>query len=61
MIRNPLTIMCNYLQSKTPHQLLKTVFIIERIQFNIEEIIIEGTLDVALQIYNTILFEKFKL
>lgn len=53
--------MCNYLQSKTSHQLLKTVFIIERIQFNTEEIIIEGTLDVALQIYNTILFEKFKL
>lgn len=53
--------MCNYLQSKTPYLLLKTVFIIGRIQFNIEEIIIEGRLDVALQIYNTILFEKFKL
>lgn len=53
--------MCNYLQSKTPHLLFKTVFIIGRILFNIKEIIIEGTLDVALQIYNTILYEKYKL
>lgn len=54
--------MCNYLQSKTPYLLLETiVFVIGRILFNIKEITIEGTLDVALQIYNTILFEKFKL